>query len=203
MDECYALQTKACVPIADPYVCKMGDPSGMCGKYVGVGEYDNEPIGHCYFKKSDAYTCDQNRQSCDSMGGDGNACEYYRNKVTETICPNTAISAAGETDFCTTGLREKTALNTDEGEWCYNQKENCENVYVPYDVPGYGRGYYECVVEDNKCKPKRSVGEDGISKDVYNFCSDVCLVAYTAFLPWGGQVLSRLFVRRRLYRQAH
>merc|ERR1711972_405362 len=109
-DECYAVQTKTCEPIADPYVCKMGDPSGMCGKYVGVAEYPDEPLGHCYFKKSDAYTCDQNRQSCDSMGGDGNACEYYRNKVTETICPNTAISAAGETDFCTTGLREKTAL---------------------------------------------------------------------------------------------
>merc|ERR1711972_1183455 len=68
-----------------------------------------------------------------------------------------------------------------------NQKENCENVYVPYDVPGYGRGYYECVVEDNKCKPKRSVGEDGISKDVYNFCSDVCLAVSASTLTNKGE----------------
>ena len=58
-------------------------------------------------------------------------------QVTNTICPNTVTSQAGETDFCTSGLKQKTAVN--QGEWCYNQKENiCENMYVPYDVPGYG-----------------------------------------------------------------
>merc|ERR1712203_1107643 len=68
-DECYAIQTKTCQPIATPYVCKMGDPSGMCGKYVGEATSPDEPLGHCYFKKSDAYTCNENRKSCAKAGG--------------------------------------------------------------------------------------------------------------------------------------
>jgi len=189
-DECYALQTKTCEPIADPYVCKMGDPSGMCGKYVGVAEYLDEPLGHCYWKKSDAYTCNEDRKSCAKAGGGSNNCEYYYGKVTNTICPNTVLPQFGETDFCTIGLKQKTAVN--QGEWCYNQKENiCENMYVPYDVPGYGgKGYYECVLEKNKCKPKRSVGEDGISKDVFNFCADVCLAVSATKLTHNGESCS-------------
>merc|ERR1712060_835725 len=115
--------------------------------YVGEATYPDEPLGHCYWKKSDAYTCNENRKSCAKAGGSNN-CEYYYGKVTDTICPNTVKSQAAETDFCTSGLKLKTAVN--QGEWCYNQKvENCEDMYVPYDVPGYGgKGYYESFSRD-------------------------------------------------------
>merc|ERR1712060_955908 len=97
-------------------VCKMGDPDGMCGKYVNYthAEYPNEPLGHCYWKKSDAYTCNENRKSCAKAGGGSNNCEYYYGKVSETICPNTVLPSEGETDFCTRGLKLKTAVNQGE-----------------------------------------------------------------------------------------